>query len=209
MLSCARAPSSLTVVDSSTKPGLAPAGDLLFFASPKKPKEKKGDPTVWVLPLRSRQPVLLDGGGGLARTRFAQTIASPDPASLCAARPSQTGVGEEDGFGETRTRQGASLSESGFVFGSRTHPPSGCAEERKSRRIRAGTCLSEASLCQTPTGLSTARCPAAQRRGRRQRGRLFFAYFLLAKQKKVSSRRATPGQQAQPSPWTGHQGGKC
>ena len=25
-------------------PGLAPAGDLLFFASPKKPKEKKGDP---------------------------------------------------------------------------------------------------------------------------------------------------------------------
>ena len=29
------------------KPGLAPAGDLLFFASPKKPKEKKGDPMVW------------------------------------------------------------------------------------------------------------------------------------------------------------------
>ncbi len=29
---------------------------------------------------------------------------------------------------------------------------------------------------------------------RRQRGRLFFAYFLLAKQKKVSSRRATPGK---------------
>ncbi|UUZ64126.1 hypothetical protein LP417_02270 [Polaromonas sp. P1-6] len=29
---------------SSNKPGLAPAGDLLFFASPKKPKEKKGEP---------------------------------------------------------------------------------------------------------------------------------------------------------------------
>jgi hypothetical protein len=44
----------------SGKPGLAPAGDLLFFASPKKPKEKKGDPVVWVLPLRSRQPAVLD-----------------------------------------------------------------------------------------------------------------------------------------------------
>ena len=35
---------------------------------------------------------------------------------------------------------------------------------------------------------------AIAKRGRRQRGRLFFAYFLLAKQKKVSSRRATPGK---------------
>ena len=34
-------------VGSSYRPGLAPAGDLLFFESPKKPKEKKGDPMVW------------------------------------------------------------------------------------------------------------------------------------------------------------------
>ena len=26
------------------RPGVAPAGELLFFASPKKPNEKKGDP---------------------------------------------------------------------------------------------------------------------------------------------------------------------
>ena len=38
---------------------------------------------------------------------------------------------------------------------------------------------------------------ASAKEGRRQQGRLFFAYFLLAKQKKVSCRRATPGQQAQ------------
>jgi hypothetical protein len=42
---------SLSGCRSSSKPGLAPAGDLLFFASPKKPKEKKGDPAVCV-PLR-------------------------------------------------------------------------------------------------------------------------------------------------------------
>ena len=32
-----------------------------------------------------------------------------------------------------------------------------------------------------------------QRRGRRQRGRLFFAYFLLVRPKKVSGHRASPG----------------
>ncbi|OOG36069.1 hypothetical protein B0B52_21155 [Polaromonas sp. A23] len=34
---------------------------------------------------------------------------------------------------------------------------------------------------------------APAKEGRRQQGRLFFAYFLLAKQKKVSCCRATPG----------------
>ncbi len=34
--------------------------------------------------------------------------------------------------------------------------------------------------------------PVAKRRGDEQ-GRLFFGYFLLAKQKKVTSRRAPPG----------------
>jgi len=49
-----------------------------------------------------------------------------------------------------------------------------------------GSQLSERSeFCETPRNASTAGCPVAQRRGRRQWGRLFFAYFLLAKQKKV------------------------
>jgi len=32
----------------SNKPGLAPAGEALFFASPKKSTQKKGDPMVRV-----------------------------------------------------------------------------------------------------------------------------------------------------------------
>ncbi len=44
----------------------------------------------------------------------------------------------------------------------------------------------QASLHETPAGPSTAGCPAAKRRGRRHQGRLLFAYFLLAKQEKVS-----------------------
>jgi hypothetical protein len=79
--------------------------------------------------------------------------------------------------------------------------PSVCAEERRARRIRASD-FERSESSSTPAGPSTAGCPAAKRRGRRQQGRLFFGDFLLAKQKKVTCRRATPGQQAQASPDT-------
>ncbi|MBS77299.1 MAG: hypothetical protein CMO32_16395 [Variovorax sp.] len=49
--------------------------------------------------------------------------------------------------------------------------PSGCAEERSVSRIRARSCLSAAQrseFCETPRNASTAGCPVAQRRGRRQ-----------------------------------------
>ncbi|MDI1341508.1 hypothetical protein [Polaromonas sp.] len=54
---------SLRFRGSSNKPGLAPAGDSLSFASPKERKQRKGDPMVRVLPLRSRQPAVLDKSG--------------------------------------------------------------------------------------------------------------------------------------------------
>jgi hypothetical protein len=60
--------------------------------------------------------------------------------------------------------------------------PFGRAEQRSGARIRAGACLSAASLRQTPSGASSARQPA----GPRSSARLFFGYFLLAKQKKVA-----------------------
>ena len=44
-----------------------------------------------------------------------------------------------------------------------------------------------------PLAASSARCPKRSV-GTQTAGRLFFAYFLLAKQKKVSRRRATPGK---------------
>ena len=58
----------------------------------------------------------------------------------------------------------------------------GRAEQRSGARIRAGACLSVASLRPTPGGASSARYPA----GARPLARLFFGYFLLAKQKKVT-----------------------
>ncbi len=44
----------------------------------------------------------------------------------------------------------------------------------------------KASSSSTPFSASTGGCPGAQRRGPRPSGRLLFAYFLLAKQEKVS-----------------------
>ena len=58
----------------------------------------------------------------------------------------------------------------------------GRAEQRSGGRIRAGACLSVASLRPTPGDASSARYPV----GARPLARLFFAYFLLAKQKKVT-----------------------
>ena len=62
--------------------------------------------------------------------------------------------------------------------------PSGCAEERRVWRIRARDCLSEASSSEAPPNPSTAGCPVAKRRGRRQWGRPFFGSFLSATRKK-------------------------
>jgi len=47
----------------ASKPGLAPAGEALFFVSPKKSTPKKGDPMVRVPPLRYGQPAVLAESG--------------------------------------------------------------------------------------------------------------------------------------------------
>ena len=92
----------------------------------------------------------------------------------------------------------ASASERGCARTARSAPTSVCnvsaanehtraswaigrAEQRSGDRIRAGACLSVASLRPTPGGASSARHPA----GARPLARLSFAYFSLAKQRKV------------------------
>ena len=79
-----------------------------------------------------------------------------------------------------RLVQGERSERAHAVFG--TPAAIGRAEQRSGARIRAGACLSVASLRPTPGGASSARHPA----GARPLARLFFGYFLLAKQKKVA-----------------------
>ena len=81
-------------------------------------------------------------------------------------------------------------------------PPSGCAEERRGWRTRARDCLSAAgaSSSETPPAPSTAGCPGAARRGRRQRGRFLLPSFLGETRKEGAPPGAHPGLH----PWRKH-----
>jgi hypothetical protein len=65
------------LLEPADKPGLAPAGEALFFASPKKSTQKKGDPMVWVPPLRCGQPAVLAENGVELELAFGSDNRSP------------------------------------------------------------------------------------------------------------------------------------
>ena len=65
-------------------------------------------------------------------------------------------------------------------------PPCECAEERRARRNRARACLSRRRVCTRPRLDRAPQVARSAAEGRRHQGRLLFAYFLLAKQEKVS-----------------------
>ena len=83
---------------------------------------------VWVLPLRSRQPALLDCGGGPQNSRRSDNC-GPDPASICAARPSPTGGREnqipekKSGVQEARSASCTGIPTNGHV----------CTREQRTR----------------------------------------------------------------------------
>ena len=142
---------------------------------------------------------------GPAKLAFGSDNAGPDPlvsALLGPARTGQSGSGTE--YRNTKkTNTNKDTPRRVLVdFGIRLLGISGLHPLCMRRGAEVQTdqgwrCLSEAQrseFSQTPAGPSTAGCPGAKRRGRRHQGRLSFAYFSLAKQRKVSCRRATPGQ---------------
>ena len=124
-------------------------------------------------------------GRRTAKQLDSQTAKQPDGSSLrstrhrprppLAAAPSARRLNPRDGAERSKGPNGCPLP-----------IPSVCAEERRVWRIRARDCLSEASSSETPTNPSTAGCPEAKRRGRRQWGRPFFGDFLSATRKKVT-----------------------
>ena len=108
---------------------------------------------------------------------FAQIMAGGGAHPMRALATWGTAVFDAAFTGARCLRQQASIR--GEV-GSPGH--SGRAEQRSGWRVRAGACLSEASLRTTPPPASSARNPE----GARPVARLSFAYFSLAKQRKVS-----------------------
>ena len=78
------------------------------------------------------------------------------------------------------------------AFGIRTAP----SWLGRAAQMEAGSgpqLFERSEFCGPPPESSSAGCPQRSV-GTQTAGRLFFGYFLLAKQKKVTSRRATPGQ---------------
>jgi hypothetical protein len=180
----------------------APAGESLSFASPKESDQRKGDPTVCVPPLRYGQPAVLGYGGGPQNSLHFVALRQLRPLSRLRLRSSAQPEGSGSGHRCARPRMpfGPSLRSAWVAEDPRParHPtPHKDAPWRvdsdplwlrrgAQRFADKGSQLFERSeFCETPRNASTAGCPVAKRRGRRQWGRLFFAYFLLAKQKKV------------------------
>ena len=223
-------------------PGFAPAGEALFFASPKKSTQKKSEPAVCDPTLRFGQPAVLALTGvslelgyrlkqsralirpklcssaqteGHRAAQFARLVA------LHATLPSCVFVGDVLAKRAIRLRREKSSLVRSLSGDQRQclnttrklHAP-GFAPARAKQSAecfaavkaglssagaggkRAGDCLSEASSSQTPPDTSSARHRAAARTS----ARLSFAYFSLAKQRKVSGRRAIPGLWTQPNP---------
>ncbi len=175
-----------------------PAGDSLFFASPKKSKQKKGDPTCCVPPLRYGQPAVL-GPAGVSLNSLRSNNAIPDPSGPPLLGASRRGWGRNTNtqqpktepriHEETKTRRGESLSVFVFGFGLQSPlpiAPCGCAEERRGKRIRARDCLSRRRVRAGPRLPRAPQVARSEAKGRRSQGRLFFGDFLLAKQKKVT-----------------------
>ena len=159
-----------------------PGGKSLSFASPKESNQRKGDPQSGPLrgSLKYRQETENLETCQLRCLRTSKFF-NPSPADISS--PARTGGENGFGFGF------------GFGFGLGFYGlqvPSVCAEERRSRRIRARACLSEASLHATPAEPSTARYPKRSEGSQTAGSPFLLLTLLLAKQKKSELQPGNP-----------------
>ena len=187
------------------RPGLAPAGEALFFASPKKSTQKKGDPTVCgpcgascvgefagcAVELATRCALHSDNHGesDVEACVSCGTHATPQTprhrriqmgrctTGLCFARPRADEARQ-------RARPGGPS-----VAMARDHPVE--AGPRSAGFGGSGIALFERSeFSETPPNPSTAGCPVAQRRGPRRRVAFLLGTFLWRSKEKCLGRRA-------------------
>ena len=198
----------------------APAADSLSFTSPKESKPRKSDPTDCVPSLRCGQPAVLAPSGvslELASLRQSRALirwplrssAPPEGnpktrqhTGHCFARPTPLGRKRHALRRLDRAKQ--------WPAGCLAAPPFwlrlrrgvcgvACASERAClRQLTRRGCPSGAPQAQSEFHGAPRKRPDAglPRRGRRLQGRLSFAYFSLAKQRKVSR---PPGRDPAPA----------
>ena len=179
--------------------GCPAATHFLLLRQKKVSKEKASRMRRPYAALRAR--CVARSGRGLARTRLrlkqSRALIRPalcyspthNVAGFSVSRPALPGIATRRRSPVYSTQCGAQRHERRSV----SPPPSVCAEERRTRRIRTGDCLSRRRVRARPRLIRAPQAVRSEAEGRIQWGRLFFAHFLLAKQKKVSCCRATPG----------------
>ena len=179
-------------------PGLAPAGDLLFFASPKKRRQKKGEPKSG--PLRGSLRCSRRGGNSqTCPLRGLQTCEFLIPTPLrCSARPHGKAGSGSDSPSRRCDFTPSPLWGEGWGEGPRQP---GCRRRCTRSRLRRPALASSAGpggsglrmsegraadkFAQTPPGPSNAVCPK-QSVGTAHPARLSLGYLSLAKQRKVT-----------------------
>jgi hypothetical protein len=166
------------VLGTPALPGLAPAGEVLFFASPKKSTQKKGEPGS--SSLRCAAGTLrCSASAGSAETRPAGSdICTSLSALACATRLLSRQWKLETEYQYPKQQGRAMARPCGVrLFCS----PCRVAGLSSAAAGGSGRALSERSeFSPTPHAASSARYPA----GALTSARLFFGSFLLAKQKK-------------------------
>ena len=193
---------------------MRPAAHLLFLRRQEK-KAKEGDPTVCVPALRFGQPAVLASSGvslELASLRQSRALIrwplrSSAHTEGCGSRTAARAIAS---LGPVLWAQAPCTGRS-LCRVERSEDPNGCLDVHPllaapaAGRLRGGTrvgarVLRELTRCGCPNGAATQRSefrsaprsrtaaglPRSAAKGSQTGGRLFFAYFLLAKQKKVS-----------------------
>ena len=165
-----------------------PGGNSLSFASPKESKQRKGDPVR--RPLRGTLRCSVQPGSETTRLRLKQ-VSALIRLALRFSAPLQ-GFGDEC---EARTLASSALRlrlpESAPEF--TPHPVEAGPSSADGGGRSGQTCLSRRRVVWTAAGVEQRRLPVATAKGPRRRVAFSLVTFLLAKQKKVTSRRATPG----------------
>jgi hypothetical protein len=196
---------SVEFLGAISRPGLAPAGDSLSLASPRESKQREGDPQSGSLRFASGN-LRCSKQAGSAQTRCAQTARGPNPPVSALLSPAWTGWGPRQDFQyQCRFRTTPPIGNQCAMYPqkqSRKHAPwrvlAGfgnsdvleptplCAKTSSAREGGSGAHMFERSeFMRTPPALSNA-VARSEAQGLAHSARLFFAYFLLAKQKKVS-----------------------
>ena len=157
-----------------------------FFCFAKRSKQEKATRRLGPLRCATGQPAVLEFGG-VSLNSLRSNNAIPDPPNPALLGPASTGWSRAvAALGPCQTWRCAPV-----LGGRAKQRPVGLQNPLRLGRGAQGAAdkgwrMSERSeLCQTPLEVSTAGCPKRSA-GTQTSGRLLFAYFLLAKQEKVS-----------------------